>query len=1230
MIPRDIRLSITECLSNCIGNDFKKASIELLNCIGYRSEKTLDLDNSPRSFLAEFDRRERKLNQTKSQFVSWKSIDFLFQITDDEVRESGGQRALDFQSGFKFQNYQSYLFFALDLMAGQYTRSQLSAITREINLLFDMPVMLLIRNNMNLTFAVIDRRLHKRDESRNVLEKVKLIKDIHYQKPHRAHIEILHDLALPILIAKHECKDFKQLHDAWRTTLDTNELNKKFYRELADWYFWTLDHVEFPADVEKDQATRNATNVIRLLTRLIFCWFLKEKGLIPDELFSERKLSTVLKSLKADDSTFYLAILQNLFFATLNQRMNTDGLKNRRFTNDGSFYERKDEYGVKNLYRYQKLFAVVEEEALKLFSDIPFLNGGLFDCLDKENNSGKVIYVDGFTRNAKKQPKIPNFLFFSEYRILDLSEAYGDKRRKKEKVRGLINLLDSYKFTVTENTPIEEEIALDPELLGKVFENLLASYNPETGITARKQTGSFYTPRTIVNYMVDESLIAYLEGQLKAKVPKHVEKKDLQDNLHEVLAYTDEVHPFNEEEVYALIDAIDSCKILDPACGSGAFPMGILHKLVFILGKLDPNNKLWKEKQITKAEQIPDVSAREIAVTAIEKDFETNDLDYSRKLYLIENCIHGVDILPIAIQISKLRFFISLICDQRTNDNNEQNRGVRPLPNLETKFVAANTLISLEKRDGLLVDYRLKKLENKLEAVRHKHFAAQRRRDKLYLQKRDAELREEIASILASGGLSGETSHQLAAWDPYNQNTSAPFFDSEWMFGLPQGFDIIVGNPPYLEFKRLSQVFKSTYAHRFETAKGKYDVYILFIERAHQLMKPGGSLVYIIPTMFLKKDYGKAARNFIARTFTPVCILDFADIQMFEGVTNYTGVFHFKVIPCSSTSTLRYHKYKQANDTVAATSSETLAETLGYEEENPLKIILDIPCSSLCGDPWDFHSEEIDGLLRKIEAGKLTLKDITVAIFQGIASGKDEVFYVDDMIINAYSLEKDLLYPLLKGKDVKRYCATWSGTFVIYPYDSDSHALPEARLQSEYPNTYAYFKKMRPKLKGRNYFDNSHKFWYELWNQRKKVNFQKKRIITPEISDRNNFVVIDSYYGNTKTYHILPSSTAPEDYSVLMALLNSRLIEFYYHAIAARHAGGFYAYKTKFLERIPVRDVSYAIRKHLHELTQEIIRIKQKESCATTSAQEAEINQLIYDLYSLTEEEITIVESQNG
>ena len=281
-------------------------------------------------------------------------------------------------------------------------------------------------------------------------------------------------------------------------------------------------------------------------------------------------------------STYYQAILQNLFFATLNQRMGKDakGQPYRCFAKDEGFQKNRATYDVNNLYRYESLFREAPDAALAHFADIPFLNGGLFECLDRtEDGTGKKRYLDGFSRNPKKRPTVPNRLFFGGEQESDLSAAYGDTKRKKEKVSGLIRILNRYKFTIVENTPIDQEIALDPELLGKVFENLLASYNEETKTTARKQTGSFYTPRPIVDYMVDESLKAHLTRALVEKAG--MKEPDARAGLDLLFAYTEKEHAFTAPEVAGLIAAIDALKILDPACGSGAFPMGVLHKLVY-------------------------------------------------------------------------------------------------------------------------------------------------------------------------------------------------------------------------------------------------------------------------------------------------------------------------------------------------------------------------------------------------------------------------------------------------------------------------------------------------------------------------------------------------------------------------------------------------------------------------------------------------------------------------
>jgi hypothetical protein len=277
---------------------------------------------------------------------------------------------------------ESYLFFAIDLTNDQYTRTQFADITREINKLFDMPVMVLFRHGDCLTLAIINRRLHKRDESREVLEKVTLIKDIRFASPHRAHIEILFDLSFDALLARHAFTNFVTLHTAWQKTLDTSVLNKQFYQELANWYFWALDQVTFPKDAPKDRDERDSISLIRMVTRLIFCWFLKEKGLIPDDLFNEPKVRALLVSLKDQENTYYTAILQNLFFATLNTEMDQSGKPLRRFIDEARDNEDSEDHMIHQVWRYAER---IRDRATfeRLLRGIPFLNGGLFECLDE-------------------------------------------------------------------------------------------------------------------------------------------------------------------------------------------------------------------------------------------------------------------------------------------------------------------------------------------------------------------------------------------------------------------------------------------------------------------------------------------------------------------------------------------------------------------------------------------------------------------------------------------------------------------------------------------------------------------------------------------------------------------------------------------------------------------------------------------------------------------------------
>lgn len=891
-----LKQAISQHIQNFSSQPLRQAALSLFATLGYESDRTVETP-SVAEFREQFD-SESKLEHPAALIASWQSADLLFQLTDEELSRS---TALFKDEAVKTSLLQSYVFIAIELADGDYARGKLAGIARQINRIFPMPVMVLFKIGGRLSIAVINRRLNKRDDNKDVLGKVTLIQNIAIENPHPGHLDILASFSLAELTeGRRVIQNFDQLHAAWEEVFNVELLNKRFYRELANWYFWALPQVDFPADIEKDDEKRRATGLIRLLTRLIFCWFLKEKGLVPDKLFAETDLKKTLKDLSPNASTYNEAILQNLFFATLNQRMGKDknGQPFRAFAKDEGFLKNRATYGVDTLYRYEDHFRD-PATALEHFADVPFLNGGLFECLDRiEDGTGKKLYLDGFSRNKKKRPTIANHLFFASEHEVDLSDAYGDKKRKKEKVRGLLHILHAYKFTIVENTPVDQEIALDPELLGKVFENLLASYNEETKTTARKQTGSFYTPRPIVEYMVDESLKAHLTGAL-AKAG--MSEQDAKTGLDILFAYTERTHSFNEKEVATLLDAIHTCKILDPACGSGAFPMGMLHKLVYIIHKLDPDNARWKQLQIDAATKIPDLSARDAAIAAIERDFTDNEDDYGRKLYLIENCLYGVDIQPIAIQISKLRFFISLVCDQRTNRNKKDNHGIRPLPNLETKFVAADTLIGLPEMDQLaLLPPRVHEIEGEIEELYHRHFAIQRRDQKLALQKKIKSLREELGKVLAESLGSSKKAQHIADWNPFDPQASSDFFDPYWMFGqsLADGFDVVLGNPPYqsaIEHKKAKGGdYRDRIKEQYASTTGTWDIYIPFFEAGIHFLKPNGVLSYISPNKFLSATYGVGLRQYLLRETRILTLADVSHLPIFESASVYPVISIFK------------------------------------------------------------------------------------------------------------------------------------------------------------------------------------------------------------------------------------------------------------------------------------------------------------------------------------------------
>ena len=1176
------------------------------------------------------------------------------------------------------------MFVTVKLNGGDYARGKYADMTREINKYFGMPTVVLFVNDDKVTLAFIHRRQHKQqNKNRDVLGKVSLIRNVNCLKPHRAHLDILAEIGLNQCIGwikqRQLQRNFDSLLAAWLAKLDTEELNKRFYKELFHWFQWAVTEAKFPESEKKSVPIED--HIIRLITRILFIWFIKEKNLVANELFDEVRIKSLLKNYSRNNDDFYRVVLQNLFFATLNTEQNK-----RDFSEESN-----DTHRNFNRYRYKDLLKnSKEEELLHLMKQTPFINGGLFDCMDSEESTGTGGYrLDCFSdnKNHRKLLFVPNRLFFDEQ-------------------QGLFPLLNKYKFTVEESTPIEQEVALDPELLGKAFENLLAAYNPETRGAVRKQTGSYYTPRTIVDYMVGEALVVSLAEKIK---PADGDTKFLKERIHYLLDYLDAFDDaeelFQETEKNEIVRAIADIKILDPAAGSGAFPMSVLHKLTLALRRIDPKNITWKKLQISRAQKKAseafdtndDKTVRRDKLLEINEIFENyRDSDFGRKLYLIQNCIFGVDIQPIACQIAKLRFFISLTIEQQRDDNKE-NYGIRPLPNLETRFVVADTLVGLQITGGnQLLSPPIKTLEEQLRQNRERHFNAGNRRQKLDCSKKDKELRQQLAEsleeyyradgtwreaqrindedmrpliakldkhnaqILATKQLTLDGEEQpreiqitddkiaklqqeivvkgklgtmivkrneavcdneiwnqakeaarkknamihieaqkISEWNPYDQNAKAGWFDAEWMFGVTDGFDIVIGNPPYVQLQmdggRLGELYKD---QDFITFTKTGDIYQLFYEQGLNLLTTTGLLCYITSNKWMRTNYGNKTRKLFAEK-NPLILLDLGS-DAFETATVDTNILLIN------------------NNSVG--TSQLKAKTLGKEDKLTELTDKDFyPMNGLDETPWAIRSPQEQSIKEKIANIGTPLKEWDVRINYGIKTGFNEAFIIDqhkrDELVAADPKSADIIKPILRGRDIQRYGCEWAGKWIINSHNGDRH---NTRINiDDYPAIKKHLDQYYPQLEKR--YDKGITP-YNLRNCAYISEFEKEKIIYPQISNKIDATYLDksptTYYINDKAYCI-----TGEWLKYLTAFLNSKLFDRLINTASALGGKG-----EQWLGGVKVPKLSPIQQQPFILLADKILVAKAQDSNADTSKLETKIDQLVYQLYDLTAEEIKIVE----
>lgn len=830
------------------------------------------------------------------------------------------------------------------------------------------------------------------------------------------------------------------------------------------------------------------------------------------------------------------------------------------------------------------------------FKNIPYLNGGLFEPLEEDfyNYKSPNSYIN--TLN------IPN-----------------------DWIKNFFETLEEYNFTIDENTLSDMQVSIDPEMLGTIFENLLAEINPETGQSSRKASGSFYTPREIVDYMVEQSLFYYLQNIFESK---NIKVENLEEKLKDLFTDNDKTE-FDDKEINIIIDAFDSIKILDPACGSGAFPMGILHKIVFVLKKIDPKNEKWLDKQLIRVDGVLREDMR--------KKYQNSDTDYIRKLGILQNAIYGVDIQTIATEISRLRCFLSLIIDEET-DKEKDNMGVTSLPNLEFKFVTANTLISLNNDNTGAVFNVEDKLKEDLKKLRNEYLISNgERKNKLKREFEDKQ--EEIyGQLIAKGGID-DIALKIAGWMPF-KNEKSDWFDSSWMFG-EDGFDIVIGNPPYIQLQNNSGDLADKYkSQNYESFRRSGDIYCLFYERGINLLKENGVLSYITSNKWMRAGYGENLRNFLISK-NPLLLIDLGS-GVFENAIVDTNILFVRNKENKKEDANKY-KRKGNEDKIEYTYQQKEFDAFDISKGKKFSSIneyLTVPKKiTLSKDSWTILNPIELQIKNKIETLGIPLKDWDVNIYRGILTGYNEAF-----IINTETKERlcaedpksaEIIKPILRGRDIKRYQSNWAGLWLIFipwhfPLHNDNSISgnskkAEEEFKKQYLPIYNHLLKYKKELENRNKVETGIRYeWYAL--QRCAASyyqeFEKEKVVYGQFT--NSYFYTNEHLYLSSNEYIITSKIL--NLKFLASYLNSSLVKYYLEMKTNSLGGNTNIFQKDIFVLLPLPNL---IQKEPYiKIVDQIM--KKKEQGEDTTALEREIDLMVYKLYGLSQEEIEVVEVGKG
>jgi len=564
--------------------------------------------------------------------------------------------------------------------------------------------------------------------------------------------------------------------------------------------------------------------------------------------------------------------------------------------------------------------------------------------------------------------------------------------------------------------------------------------------------------------------------------------------------------------------------------------------------------------------------------------------DYARKLFLIEHCIYGVDIQQIAIQISKLRFFISLIVDQKVNDS-KPNRNILSMPNLETKFVAANTLIGLDKPQQMtLMAGDVERFEKELASIRHKIFFTRKYSAKKALKKKEKEKREELQTALTQSGFSKNVAGQIAGWNPFDPMQSAKFFDPETMFGFGGGFDVVIGNPPYVNVEEIDETIKKNIKN-FKTAYQKYDLYVLFYEKAIELLKQNGHLNYITSNKFLSQGYGLLLRKEFLKYFIHQ-IINF-NYDIFEAATVRTCIFHLQKTLKSSNEKIKIIDVESLKD-----SDKFLKFQFNFLNQN---IFIETDENNF---RINLTNEKLI-VLNKIAECCIRVDDV-FSVNYGLRPSSEKLNLKKEAFIHSDNPTKKFK-KYFEGKDMG-YWVIKNHSYLDYQPDVMYNSMFPELFETEKLvglRTLSDITKLRFIYDKNNYYCNDSVVVLTLWHLFSKVQNQTiiRNISKEKIQNSKNF-----------------------NYLFVQAILNSQMIKFYVNELLY---DGTHFYPNH-MKSLPIKNVLPEKQQPLINLVEKIHKKLNENINADVSGLEKQINVLVYKLYELTEEEIAIIEGSNN